>query len=65
MEDNWDESERVDINGFMLRLKEAWKIVPDLNFGGVIELVFNGYDLRELSSSEMEDMLDEFIMQNQ
>ena len=54
----------VDVRSFCSKLREAWLSVPDESFSNVLELIFNGYNLHEISSEEMVEMLDEFIMQN-
>lgn len=57
--------EPTDIPKFMSSLKTAWNLVPELGFGQVIDLVFNGYNLFELTAEESQEMIDEFIIQNQ
>jgi hypothetical protein len=56
--------EPVDISGFCNKLKEAWRLLEDATFGEMVMTVFNGYNLMELTTEEMEEMLNEFILQN-
>lgn len=59
------EQEGQDINSVMAQIKEAWKCVPDLSFGEFLDLALNSYSPLALTASEMEEMLNEFIIQNQ
>lgn len=57
--------EPVDIRSFTRRLEAAWKCMPDARFHEMLESVFNGYDLEELTDEDMGELLDDFILQNQ
>ena len=54
----------MDIGAFCQGLKEAWRSVPDQAFGFALDTIFNGYDLKQLSPEELQEMLDDFVLQN-
>ena len=65
-EDNDDEHfEPQDIKSFCTAFRDAWLLTPDLRFHETLSLVFNGYDLSELTPSELVTMMDEYLLQNQ
>ena len=60
-----DYREPVDIRKFCRGLEEAWKLTPDLTLSEILESIFDGYNLEELTTSEMDEMLNDYILQNQ
>lgn len=73
MEDDFDEEiiepldEEVkppDIHKFCAMLEEAWRTVPMTNFALMLNEVFAGYNLMELTNEEQEELLNEFIFRN-
>lgn len=60
-----DYREPVDIRKFCRALEQAWNLVPEAQLGELLETVFNGYSLDELSNEDMVDMLHEYIHQNE
>lgn len=60
-----DYQEPIDIQSFSRKLEVAWKCIPDARFHEMLDAVFNGYDLEEITNEEMGQLLEEFILQNQ
>ncbi len=57
--------EPMDVRKFCRGLEEAWKLTPELRFLDVLDLIFRGYNLDELTSDELNEFLSEYIHQNQ
>ena len=53
-----------DIRKFCRGLEEAWLSQPDLPYQQIIGLIFDGYNLDQLTTEEAEQMLDDYILQN-
>lgn len=60
-----DYQEPVDIRSFSRKLEAAWRCIPDARFHEMLDAVFDGYDLSEVTNEEMGQLLDEFIHQNE
>lgn len=60
-----DYREGPDIRSFCNALKEAWLCVPDKQFDEMLMLVFGGADLSDLSGPEMQEIINDFILQNE
>lgn len=66
MDNELDEEyfEPTDITSFCDDLKNAWLLTPELRLHEALSLIFNGYDLSELTPSELIAMMSEYIHQN-
>jgi hypothetical protein len=56
--------EPQDIPKFLSMLGEAWETMPEVPFNVMLSEVFNGYDLSQLTGEELEELLNEFILNN-
>ena len=56
--------EPIDIRPFCKGLEVAWMRNPDITFSEVLDEVFDGYPVGELTSTELQEMLNEYILQN-
>lgn len=63
--DMYDSSEAIDIRKFCRSLEEAWKLTPRMPLFQLLGVIFDGYDPTELTSDEMNDMINEYILQNE
>lgn len=57
--------EPTDIVVFCDDLSAAWLLTPELRFHEALGLIFNGYDLSELTPSELIAMMKEYLLQNE
>ena len=60
-----DYKEPVDIRNFCRSLEQAWKLIPDAQFNEVLETIFDGYPLDELSGEELQELINDYLLQNQ
>ena len=60
-----DEYNGGDSESVTAQIKEAWGCVPSLSFGEFLNVALDGYDPRSLKPDEIEELLNDFILQNQ
>lgn len=56
--------EPIDVEKFCDGLKMAWKNDPEMPFHVILEQIFIGYDLSQLAPDELQQLLDDFLLQN-
>lgn len=59
-----DYKEPFDIERTTRQLRDAWRCIPETTFFEMLDTVFGGA-YYEMTPSECEDMLNEFILQNE
>lgn len=59
-----DDKEFIDIDGTVEAIRTAWKLVPDMQLGELLDTV-TSMPFVEMSNSELIDELNHFIHQNQ
>ena len=59
-----DDKEFIDIDGTVEAIRTAWKLVPDMHLGELLDTV-TSMPFVEMSNSELIDELNHFIHQNQ
>lgn len=60
---NDEYQEPIEIETFCIGMMEAWRTMPEATFGEFLEAVFNGHEYSG-SNEEVQELLNEFILQN-